>query len=427
MSQPASSARLKDATQEAQQKADGLIVAFADPLRAGVVIARQPILHHHRRVGYELLYRGHEEGFLAGDVVQTSRTVVASMFELGLDSVVGSSDAWVNVSTAFLEAGHHLAMPPERVVLEILEGEAPTADLIELIRQAQQLGFRVALDDYARGSRQTNLTKVVDIVKVDMRFDGAVEVIRQLSNDGIAVVAEKVEAPAQYAATQIAGADYFQGFFFAKPKLVSREGVPSVSHLAGLHLLPELLQNSCHFDRVLDVVSRDPAMAARIVIACNSSHSGLRRQIDSLREAVVYLGADRVRRMAILSMLDGCRGDAPLEVLRVAAMRASLCRSRLEAKGDQAADIGYTCGLLSVLDVLADQPMSQRMLEGLGLPYELCRIMGSFHGAVGRVLRDTIDDVERSDRVLSGSVSAEDYLEAIRSADQLVGMLAGAG
>jgi putative nucleotidyltransferase with HDIG domain len=51
---------------------------------------------------------------------------------------------------------------------------------------------------------------------------------------------------------------------------------------------------------VVDIVSYDQHLTVNLLRICNSSYMGLRRKIGSVREAVTYLGVDKVVRLAML-------------------------------------------------------------------------------------------------------------------------------
>src|SRR4051794_37447881 len=92
-----------------------------------VFVARQPIFDPRLEVaGYELLFRGSNaiDHALISDHDEATSTVVINAFtELGLDTVVGTHGAWVNVSRDFIVRGMAHALPADRVVLELLEDQ----------------------------------------------------------------------------------------------------------------------------------------------------------------------------------------------------------------------------------------------------------------------------------------------------------------
>ena len=128
-----------------------------------IQIARQPIFDRDLAVfGYELLYRDaagrcrFEDGDLA-----TSRTLLNTFIEIGLDRIAGENPVFVNLTRSFF-----VDMPPipfnhDRVILEILEDVHVDDALVAAVGRAQQEGYRLALDDYAFQPELAPLTSSV--------------------------------------------------------------------------------------------------------------------------------------------------------------------------------------------------------------------------------------------------------------------------
>src|SRR4051794_38823066 len=97
---------------------------------AHVAVARQPILTRSEAVaGYELLYRSTNAAPAPLDAEgATSKVIVRALADIGLDRLVGDRLAWVNVTREFLLGVRPLPLPPERVMLELVEGQAVDAE-----------------------------------------------------------------------------------------------------------------------------------------------------------------------------------------------------------------------------------------------------------------------------------------------------------
>jgi len=86
-----------------------------------VYVVRQAIFDSRRRaMGYELLYRRSTDS---------------------LEHLVRDGLAFVNVTRGFLACGFHSALPPERVVLEIIEHETVHDELIDLLGEVRAEGY----------------------------------------------------------------------------------------------------------------------------------------------------------------------------------------------------------------------------------------------------------------------------------------------
>src|SRR5277367_5960639 len=89
-------------------------------------VARQPIFDRRLRViGYELLFRRPraETAGVVDHEAATSAVIVDGFMEVGLNDLVGTHRAYVNVSRDFLLSVRPLPLPPRRIVLELLEDQ----------------------------------------------------------------------------------------------------------------------------------------------------------------------------------------------------------------------------------------------------------------------------------------------------------------
>ncbi|TWC83939.1 diguanylate cyclase/phosphodiesterase [Rhizobium sp. SJZ105] len=137
---------------------------------------------------------------------------------------------------------HRYGILPKRLIIEITEAVIMKDDpqIRAILNAIHQLGCRIALDDFGTGySSLSYLSRFpVDIVKIDQSFtrsicDDTVE-IRQRSRmlvEGIAaishkmncsVIAEGVETEEQKELLTVIGADYGQGYYFARPQPIER-------------------------------------------------------------------------------------------------------------------------------------------------------------------------------------------------------------
>jgi c-di-GMP phosphodiesterase len=149
--------------------AEGLItvVTANAPL---TLVARQPIVDAAGRVqGHELLFRGAPDAVSGGGERATATVLVSTFLDAKLDDIVGGKRAWVNVSRDFLLRVDPLPMPPERVILELLEDQEVDEALLDRLAQLRREAYDIALDDFTWRAELDPLVDVATHVKLDMR------------------------------------------------------------------------------------------------------------------------------------------------------------------------------------------------------------------------------------------------------------------
>lgn len=135
-----------------------------------------------------------------------------------------------------LEAAmEEFGVDPRRIELEVTETAAATPQSEAILREARQLGVRVAIDDFGVGySSLARLQRLpVDLLKVDRVFAAALSSAAPRARDvavaimksavdiasalGIQALAEGIEDSAQLAQVRRLGFDLAQGYFVATP------------------------------------------------------------------------------------------------------------------------------------------------------------------------------------------------------------------
>lgn len=195
---------------------------------ARAYLGRQPIVDRRRRtVAYELLYRGADDdrARVDDDAWATAQVIRRAFRELGIETVLGACEGFINVDETTLMGQSIEALPCDRVVLELLETLPIAPRIVRRCRELKDKGYRFALDDFValRPCHQP-LLEIADIVKIDIpQLDhGALErLVTMLRPYPARLLAEKVESLEVASHCLKLGFDLFQGFFFARPAILA--------------------------------------------------------------------------------------------------------------------------------------------------------------------------------------------------------------
>jgi len=396
----------------------GAAAAVPDRGGARVLVARQPIVDADLRLhGYELLFRG-ERGETADPERWTASLIVDGLAELGLRDLVGDALAFMNVSRGFLLEVDPLPFEPNGVVLELTEDSHQTDEvLLARLRDLRERGYRIALDDFAYNPALGPLIELADVIKLDVLADGierTAEVVKLLRAYDVELLAEKVETQEEFEACRRLGFDTFQGYFFARPHEFSGATVPAEA-LAGLDTVAALNDPDLGFDGLERIVSNDVGLSYKLLRYVNSGFFSLNRRVETVHDALVYLGEANVRQWATVMTLAGSTSRPPA-LISLALLRARLCQRVAAARGGVAEHAAFMAGLFSVVDALLDVPMDQA-LERLPFSDEINSALLGHDGPIGSILGGVVDTEHGSLEVLAGIGGADVYTEASAWAD----------
>ena len=391
-------------------------------------IARQPIFNAKLELyAYELLFRNSMRNAAPGDINQDAATaqVLTASADVGLQRLVGRHIAFVNLPDRFLADPALLPLPPDGLVLEVLESVDIDEEILEGMRTLNECGFSLALDDFVYDESYEAAFELVDLVKIDIRITAPEEwagEIARLKKRGLTVLAEKVETREEYQRLADLGCDLFQGYFFARPRIIPGKRLVT-SRASLLNLLSRINDPGTEPETLAELVSRDVTLSVRALNYVNSAANALPRRIDSIRDAVIYLGRKRIRNWVTVYLMFSV-DDKPSELVTLGLVRARFCE--LLAQDINAEDPGafFTIGLLSVLDSLMDAPMKE-ILNNMSLTGAMRAALLDHEGDGGLILELAIalergdgSDLDRLGFQLDPAQIAERHIEAMYWADE---------
>jgi EAL and modified HD-GYP domain-containing signal transduction protein len=322
-------------------------------------VARQPILDRAGRVyGYELLARSGSNNIFDGSdpTMATCRTIDTSLL-IGLNSLTEGRRAFINCTREILLSDMVTVLPSNVCVLEILEDVEPDREILERCRSLRKSGYTLALDDYAGNLKFAPFFEVAEIIKVDFL---ATNVLQQAdfagyARSGITLLAEKVESREQFELAKKLGYTYFQGYYFAKPTVVSS---PDISLLQAkcLRILQKTFDPDYDPKELAPIIKQEPSLCYRLLRYLDSAVFGL-YPIRSIDHALVILGQRETQKWVALLTAVMLGKKTTTALVSMALIRARFCELMAGELDGPSTDY-FLVGLLSLMDVLLSQPMS---------------------------------------------------------------------
>ena len=363
------------------------------------VVGRQPILDRNLEVvAYELLFRpsGNQVSAPFDGDRATADVILTTLAEIGLDNVVGKHRAFINFTEKLLTDSTAHLLPKDRVVLEILEDVNVTDELVDAVTALVNQGHELALDDFVYSPKWDRLLPLASIVKIDVLALNAEQIAAEFAHCepyNVRMLAEKVETQEQFEELFELGFELFQGYFFAKPKIISQQRLPE-NHIGLLRLLAKLQDTSAATDEIESLVSADVTLSFKLLRYINSAHFALSRQVDSIHRALVYMGLDMLRRWASLMAMSSVEGK-PSVLFETALVRARGCELLAERVGAKETGNFFIVGLFSMLSALLDTPIDEILAE-LPMAKDIDDALIEYRGPLGESLRCVLS-CERGD------------------------------
>ncbi|RDW15529.1 EAL and HDOD domain-containing protein [Oceanobacillus chungangensis] len=404
-----------------------------------IYVARQPILNTDEKVcAYELLYRSNEQNEFSNiDGDQATFNVINSFMHFGIGELSEGKPCFINFTDTLLTHSVPEFLPPEMIVVEILETVSPSEQIVESCRKLKEKGYKIALDDFIMQDEDTNFTKLIelaDIIKIDIHNTPYLErkdILKTLDQYNVTLLAEKVETMAEYEQCKKDGYTYFQGYFFSKPVILSTNDVPIYNHNIVL-IMNELAQAEPNIDRITGIIETDISLSIKLLRLINSPMVGSIYEIKSIKQAIAYLGFNELNKWIFLLSLRervNQKENRLDEVMKICFIRAKISELIAVYKGKRAEASSYfLVGLLSLIDTLMKQPLDKLMSE-LPLDNEIKDTIIGKHTQYSDIFHLTLT-MERADwgelNILANKVGIsqrklfEIYKEALRWTNGIV-------
>ena len=352
-----------------------------------LVVRRQPIFDAELVVvGYELEPGGRAAG---GGARRSTKALLYDAVAIGLDRLVGEHLVFFDLDEETMVEGLPVALSPEHAVLEVradlgLE-DAERAGLEQLVAA----GFRVAIDHLAAPVLDPVLAEWCSVVKIEQGALDRAAIAELLTGFGEAppaVVMLGVESAEALDVAKAAGASYFQGDLLSRALPVAGRTVD----LAGRARLEQVLRLVAAERSAAEIeaaIRLEPGLVYQLLqMAAVGSYHGMRRELHSVRDAIVLLGLERIKGFLSFLMLAG-RGQGSEEELVATLVRARTCELVAMELAPAYADRAFMAGMLSGIGALLGVPIEE-VLSSLALDEELREGVRGGESLIGAIVAD---------------------------------------
>lgn len=328
-----------------------------------VFVARQPIFNKKQQVvAYELLFRdGTSNSFpnIADDRA-TARMIMDNQLNLGTRYLTSGKKALINIGPDSLKQELSYFLPPRDVILELLETIRPTQENYEYVRALFHSDYRLALDDFEYSKEWEPFLTLIRLVKFDIlatplcEIEHTVNKLKKRKN--LKLLAEKVETLEEFELAKSMGFNFFQGYFFAQPRVIEQNDI-EINYAIALLIYAEVLRPNLNINKIAELFAQDTALAYKLLRLMNSGVFPIKSRIESLKQALVYLGDERVRKFVGLIMTAHVAHMKPSELTRLSIVRSRFCELIAKKMAPTNANSAFLVGLFSLLDAILDKPM----------------------------------------------------------------------
>ena len=356
-------------------------------------IVREPLLDPKQKVvGYELAWQKKGK-----DVAEPTADELEALVGFVAGQLNDEEHGWLlrdkilflDAVPALLSTDALYAMPTEFTVLTLTRRDLANEDTLAAVRGLRAGGIGICLRGADLAKLDANL--IPDLSYIEVRFAADVNVAAQakmyaaLKHSAVRMVGRPVNTWEDYDACAALGLDAFVGKLHLTPRPSSNPKGMNPAQATILQLM-DLVNKNEDIKKIEDVLKRDPTLSYKLLRYINSAGFGLRREVESLKQALVMMGYTPLYRwLSVLLATASTSGYSPV------LMETAIIRGRLtELLGERHLPKGtsenlFVTGMFSLLDRLLGVPMDE-VLKTVQLPKAVCEALLTRGGEYGPYL-----------------------------------------
>ena len=327
-----------------------------------LTVARQPIYDKDMEVfAYELLYRSTDEIEENRAYAETEKKddefttlkVIANCFLMGLNKITNGKKAYINFASQLLLNKVPTFFPKELLGIEILESVRSDPEIIKVCKDMKNEGFTIILDDFVYNENSKHFIEIADVIKVDFLSTTIVERKKTIDHGKkykIKFLAEKIENKMQYDLALSEGFDYFQGYYFSKPDMISIPNIPGYK-INYLNILKVINKQEVDLIEIEKILKREISLTYRLLRLINQLSNGAMK-INSIKEAINSFKWGNIKNWLSLIVISSVGQEKPQNLLNKTLTRAKFCELIAVNTGHNNEKESYfLLGMLSMLDL----------------------------------------------------------------------------
>ncbi|WP_415250805.1 EAL and HDOD domain-containing protein [Sulfurimonas sp.] len=264
---------------------------------SNVYLARQPIVCIEEKLeAYEILYvDAHKKSDISKNRYASASVINSVLNKFGTRDFLSEHKAFIKVDERFLMSDLIKTIPTDFFTLSLFDDIELTEKVIERIEQLYALGFSLGISDTDLSKENILRYEIfmdkLSYFKINIYADMGLEdkdLIVELQDHRIQVVATKIEDRYQYETAKDLECDLYQGYWFAKPQILENEKFdPTQFNVLKLY---NMLLHDTSIDEIASEFERNHALSLQLIQFINSAHFSFNNRISSIHHILTLVG-----------------------------------------------------------------------------------------------------------------------------------------
>jgi len=365
-----------------------------------VYVAKQPILNAKSDIiAYEILYHEQDNQEKQNNNRYQSAAVFSTILNIfGTKKLLAGKRAFVKVGEKFLLSDLIFSIPKEFFIFSLLSEVELTDRVVERLAILHKRGYLLALDDfyveddfleeYEDVLTYFSYLRVYITNSLSLR-----DIIKKVQSLGVKVLGVAIEDEDDFLLAKEMGCDAFEGYFFAKPKILKNQKLnPTRQAVVRLY---NVLMEDRNIDELADEFEKNPEITVKLLQFINSASFSFRQKISSIHHVIVLVGRVQLAKWLMLMIYSKSVASSfeASPLMLMVKNRTELMERIVKAVDPQAGSnmIGeaFMVGVLSLMDTVFSMPLEE-ILDNINVSDEVKAALledEGFFGDIYKVVR----------------------------------------
>ncbi len=255
------------------------------------------------------------------------------------------------------------------LVIQIEDNVITHPNAHKIIENYKQVGYQIAINDFQFLPRYFGFLEYTDYIKVNVRDldETSIDnILRMAKGFGKKCIATHIDRKELYQFAARYPFDLFEGVYVAEAGMIKAEKMHYMRSNF-FQLVIAVTKEIPDVDEIELIITRDASLTYRLLRIVNSAHFALRHKTASVKQAIMVLGIDQLKKWVYLLSFDkDTEIDSTSEdVLKLSLLRATFCSELIGIAKDMpiTKSEGYLMGMFSSMGLLVDAPMGDILKE----------------------------------------------------------------
>ncbi|EAQ63785.1 Intracellular signaling protein (EAL-mHD-GYP) [Marinomonas sp. MED121] len=284
------------------------MVAQPHPLTK-LMIAQQPVIDEEGNTAHIELFFQRKRGTpsIEGSKDAINQRLISIC--LGVSELKEEFQAPLSIklTSAILMSDIIFPIDPKLIYIELPGNTAITRSSVNALKKWRNNGYKFILSGYRFDIDYRHILPYIHMVKMDAtKLIENKQRLDRLKASKMPIIVRKIDSQKAHEICKKLGATHFQGDYFKALEQIEKKGASAEMKSAKL-ILGELSSESASLDKVTQLISDNPYLSYQLLRILNNPISGLPRKITDIREAIIMVGLELIKRWASLISLSASK------------------------------------------------------------------------------------------------------------------------